>query len=255
MNNYKELFRVFVNFANETRNLDDEQQLISQLRTCVGDLIEPLALRHRIDFSLDVCQKTFKQWLIVSVSVDLQFSLFSRPDAVVQFRERVDDLADEAASERMLKNVRLLRELSEKARWNPSDFYDAISTYKAADVRILNTLRDRRFEVQTANGQSAMIDALALPRRTLMAEPVDIQFTISSLGNSHVDIELLSQYRRLLKTQHRLITMQWTHFEFPDLTDQLFPALRSQSLVSANAYRLVDPLGVTKSLSLNALTL
>lgn len=253
MNNHNELFRIFVNFANTTRDLEDERQLINRLATCVLDLIEPLTLKHRTHLSLDLCQKTFKQWLIVSTSSDLQFSLFKESDGVGNTWRHVDDRAGQAASERMLQSVRMLRELSEQARWNPTDFFEAISQYKSSDVLILTTLRDRQFEIQAANGQSVVINSLELPRRTYIADPVEIQFILSSIGNEHACIELLREYRRLLKTQYRLITLSWTSFEFPNLTDLLYPRLRSKSLVTARVNRLVDPQGITKSFSLDEL--
>ena len=245
-----EIFRVYLGSVASYRDPDLEHRRIVQITASLNKLAGGFSKESRLQFSLDVCKETLRQWLVVSATPALQRQLFSSQPGTASRPNAAGDTFCETATAQMRIALSNLNALTNLARVSPAQFHELVAKSEASPLEGL--VRVEPIEIQTPCGQTLSADRLTMARRTPMPDAVYIDFLIELCGHGKALVRLPKHHRRRHRVKETRLMLYWSPLSHPSLLQTMREAQDHLKPVHARVWLLVDRMGYTKALEFNA---
>lgn len=247
-----EIFRVYLGSVAALRDPDQEHRRIAQIKLVLAKIGNVISKEDRLQFSLDVCKQSFRQWLVVYASASLQRQLFEfRSEAPFAPLGPTDSFSDSVAAQ-VRQAFGVLNTLSHAAKVTPAMFHQIAED---SEVHVLSALlRNKQpLEVRTNDGQTISADPPSLPHRTQLPDEVTIQLTVELSGHGKALVRLPKVERRLHRVRDTRLMLYWSPLSHPLLLQALRDAQDRMQLLSSAVCLVVDRTGHTRALEFRSL--
>lgn len=247
-----EIFRVYLGSVAALRDPDQEHRRIAQIKLVLAKIGNVISKEDRLQFSLDVCKQSFRQWLVVYASASLQRQLFEfQSEAPFAPFGSTDSFSDSVAAQ-VRQAFGVLNALAHASRVTPSMFHQIAEDFEVPVLSAL--LRNKQpLEVRTNDGQTISADPPCLPNRTQLPDEVTIQLTVELSGHGKALVRLPKVERRLHRVRDTRLMLYWSPLSHPWLLQSLRDAQDRMQLLSSAVCLVVDRTGHTRALEFRSL--